>query len=307
MRAALARHDALLRRAVSEHGGHVVKATGDGLHAAFARAPDALGAALAAQRALAAEDWDLPTPLRARMGLHTGAAEEREGDYFGPAVNRAARVMQAGHGGQVLLSQVTAGLVRGALPAGSGLRDLGEHRLRDLLEPERLFQLLAPGLSDGFPPPRTLGAHPHNLPLQVTSFVGREADVAAVRRLLGTTRLLTLTGTGGCGKTRLALHVGADLVEEYPDGVWFVDLAPIADPALVPQATAAAMGLREAAGRPIAETLLEHARARRSLVLLDNCEHLIEASARLADALIRACPGVRILATGREALGIAGE
>src|SRR5215510_3397474 len=151
MRAALARHDALLREAVLAHGGQVVKATGDGLHAAFARAPDALAAALAAQRTLAAEAWGLPTPLLARMGLHTGACEERDGDYFGPAVNRAARVMQAGHGGQVLCSQVTAGLVRGALPAGAGLRDLGEHRLRDLLEPERLFQLLAPDLSDQFP------------------------------------------------------------------------------------------------------------------------------------------------------------
>src|SRR5262245_60234224 len=170
MRAALARHDALLRRAVRGHGGHVVKPTGDGLHAAFARAPDALGAALAAQRALAAEPWDLPTPLRARMGLHMGACEEREGDYYGPAVNRAARVMQAGHGGQVLLSQATAALVRGELPAGAGLRDLDEHRLKDLLEPERLFQLLAPDLPDRFPPPRTLDAHPHNLPLQLTSF-----------------------------------------------------------------------------------------------------------------------------------------
>src|ERR671931_573542 len=188
MRAAVARHDAVLREAVAAHGGQVVKMTGDGLHAAFARAPDALGAALDAQRALAAEPWDLPRPLRARMGLHAGACEERGGDYYGPAVNRAARVMAAGHGGQVLLSQVTAGLVRGELPAGAELRDLGEHRLRDLQEPERLFQLVAPDLPDRFPPPRTLGAHPNNLPLQLTSFVGRAREVIEVRRLLGATR-----------------------------------------------------------------------------------------------------------------------
>src|SRR5262245_38158104 len=184
MRGALARHDAILRGAVRAHGGHVVKTTGDGLHAAFARAPDALEAALAAQRALAAEAWGLPRPLRPRMGLHSGAAEEREGDYYGPAVNRAARVMQAGHGGQVLLSQVTAGLVRGELPDGASLRDLGEHRLKDLQEPERLFQLVAPDLPDRFPPLRTRGAHPHNLPAHLTSFVGRDAELAEVEQLL---------------------------------------------------------------------------------------------------------------------------
>src|SRR5919197_1910279 len=179
MRAAVARHDAVLREAVAAHGGRVVKMTGDGLHAAFARAPDALGAALDAQRALAVEPWNLPRPLRARMGLHAGACEERGGDYYGPAVNRAARVMQAGHGGQVLLSQVTAGLVRGELPAGADLRDLGEHRLRDLQEPERLFQLVASDLTDRFPPPRTLGAHPNNLPLQRTPLIGREREIEA--------------------------------------------------------------------------------------------------------------------------------
>src|SRR5262245_3384115 len=242
MRAALARHDALLRRAVSAHGGQVVKATGDGLHAAFGRAPDALAAALEAQRALAAEAWGLPRPLRARMGLHTGVSEERDGDYFGPAVNRAARVMQAGHGGQVLLSLATAALVRGEMPAGAGLRDLGEHRLKDLLEPERLFQLLAPDLADGFPPPRALGGRRHNLPLQLTSFVGRERELAEVRRLLAGARLVTLTGTGGAGKTRLALQVAAETLDEHPDGTWFVDLAPLTDATLVPQTALAAAG-----------------------------------------------------------------
>src|SRR5262245_60124054 len=213
MRAAVARHDALLRAAVSGHGGHVVKATGDGVHAAFARAPDALAAALDAQRALAAEPWDLPTPLRARMGLHTGAGEERDGDYFGPAVNRAARVMQAGHGGQVLLSSVTAGLVRGDLPAGAGLRDLGEHRLRDLARPEQLLQLVHPDLPDAFPPLRSLDALPTNLPPQLTSFVGRERESAAVADLLAAHRLVTLTGSGGCGKTRLALQAAAEVLD----------------------------------------------------------------------------------------------
>src|SRR5262245_51216143 len=239
MRAALARHDALLRRAMRGHGGHVVKPTGDGLHAAFARAPDALGAALAAQRALAAEEWDLPTALRARMGLHTGAAEERDGDYFGPAVNRAARVMQAGHGGQVLLSLATAALVRGELPAGIGLRDLGEHRLRDLARPEQLFQLRHPDLPANFPPLRSLDARPHNLPPQLTSLVGRERESAAVADLLAAHRLVTLTGSGGCGKTRLALQVAADRLDAWPDGAWFVDLAPLAGPQLLPQAALA--------------------------------------------------------------------
>src|SRR5262245_27401277 len=307
MRAALARHDALLRRAMRGHGGHVVKPTGDGLHAAFARAPDALGAALAAQRALAAEPWGLPTPLRARLGLHTGAAEERDGDYFGPAVNRAARVMQAGHGGQVLLSAVTAGLVRGELPAGAGLRDLGEHRLKDLLEPEGLVQLLAPGLPEHFPAPRTLGTHPNNLPLQLTSFVGRARALAAVHDLLGRARLLTLTGAGGCGKTRLALQAAAEAVDAHPDGVWFVDLAPLADAALLPAAVLAALGLQETPGRPAMAALVEHLRLRGLLLVVDNCEHLVDACARLVDALLRACPRLAVLATSREMLSVPGE
>src|SRR5262245_48864479 len=290
MRAALARHDALLRRAVSDHGGHLVKATGDGLHAAFARAPDALAAALAAQRALLSEAWDLPTPLRARMGLHSGACDERDGDYFGPAVNRAARVMQAGHGGQVLLSLATAALVRGELPAGAGLRDLGEHRLKDLLEPERLLQLLAPGLPSDFPPPRALGGRRHNLPVQLTSLVGRERELAEVGELVGRARLVTLTGAGGAGKTRLALQAAADRLEDYPDGAWFVDLAPVADAALVPRAAIGALGAREVPGQAAAETLVEYLRARALLLVLDNCEHLGAACAALTDAPLRACP-----------------
>jgi predicted ATPase/class 3 adenylate cyclase len=307
MRAAVERHFALLRDAIGAHGGHVFRTQGDGLCAAFATAPDALAAALAAQLALHREPWPGGEALRVRMALHTGAAEPQDGDFVGACLNRLGRLLGTGHGGQTLLSRTTYDLVREALPPGAGLRDLGEHRLRDLAAPEQVFQLLHAGLPDAFPPLASLDALPNNLPLQVTSFVGRESELAEVRDLLARSRLLTLTGTGGCGKTRLALQVAAELLDDYPDGVWFVDLAPLADPALVAQAVAGAMGLRETVGRSIAETVVEHARSRRLLVVLDNCEHLVDASARLADALIRGGAGVRILATSREALGIAGE
>jgi predicted ATPase/class 3 adenylate cyclase len=307
MAAALARHDAILRAAVAAHRGHVIKTTGDGLHAVFVAAPAALAATIDAQRALRAETWPAPVAIRVRMGLHTGSAEERDGDYFGTAVNRAARLMAAGHGGQILLSQATADLARDALPAGAGLVDLGAHRLRDLPQPEPIFQLRHPHLPATFPPLKALGARAPNLPLQVTSFVGREREIGEVRQRLATTRLLTLTGSGGCGKTRLALQVAADLLDAYPDGVWLVELAPLAEPALVPDAVAAALGVREAPGEAIQATLLAFLRTRRLLLLLDNCEHLIDACAHLATALLRTCPEVRILATSRQALGIAGE
>jgi AAA domain len=188
-----------------------------------------------------------------------------------------------------------------------GLRDLGEHRLKDLQRPERVAQLLHPELPDAFPPLRSLDALPHNLPVQLTSFVGREADVVRVAALLRATRLLTLTGPGGCGKTRLGFQVAADRLEDYPDGVWVAELAAVADPALVAQAAAAALGVRDEPGHPILETLLSALRGRRLLLVLDNCEHLLEACARFADAVLRGCPRVQVLATSREALGLAGE
>jgi class 3 adenylate cyclase len=243
MRAALARHDEILRDAVEKRDGVVVKTTGDGLHASFAVARDALGAAVDAQLVLGAEDWPLPEPLRVRMGLHTGAAEARAGDYFGPAVNRAARVSAAGHGGQILMSHATEELVRDDLPEGSGLIDLGEQRLRDLERPERVFQVTHVGLASEFAPVRSLDAYPTNLPAQRTSFVGREREVADVAAALTTARLVTLTGVGGVGKTRLALQVAAEVLPHRADGVWLCELAPVSEPEGVLDAVASAVGV----------------------------------------------------------------
>jgi predicted ATPase/class 3 adenylate cyclase len=306
-RAAVRRHHDLLRGAGEARGGAVFETVGDAVYAAFAHASDAVAAALAGQRALAAEPWPAGAAPRVRMGLHTGEADLQGGHYFGAPLYRCGRLMAAAHGGQVVLSAATQELVRDALPEGATLKDLGEHRLRDLQRPERVFQLLAPDLTPEFPPLRTLDALPNNLPLQLTSFVGRERELAAVRERLTRHRLLTLTGPGGTGKTRLALQVAADLLPEYPDGVWLVELAALADPALVPQAVAQAVGVREEPGRPLLATLADALRPRRLLLLLDNCEHLLDACARLVDALLRACPRLAVLATSREALGIAGE
>ncbi|MDQ2808275.1 MAG: tetratricopeptide repeat protein [Chloroflexota bacterium] len=307
MAVALARHDAILRAAIEGHGGTVFKTGGDAFYAAFATATDGVTAALAAQRALVAEAWGATGPLRVRMGLHTGLATIREGDYLGPTLNRVARIMAAGHGGQVLLSLSTQQAVRGALPPGVGLRDLGEQRLKDLIRPERVFQLVSAHLPATFPPLRSLEAFAHNLPLQLTSFVGRDRELAEVQRLLGTTRLLTLIGPGGTGKTRLSLQVAADLIDSCPDGVWLVELAALTNPALVAMGVAAAIGVREDPGVPLLTTLTRSLRGKNLLLLLDNCEHLIAACAELAETLLRTCPAVRILASSREALGIAGE
>lgn len=303
MSAALARHDTLLHAAIVDHAGHVFKTVGDAFCAAFARASDALDAALHAQLLLAAEVPD----LQVRMALHTGQVEERDGDYFGPSVNRVARLLAVGHGGQVLLSEVTAGLVRDGLDDGVGLRDLGEHRLRDLSRPERVFQVITPGLPAKFPPLASLDARPNNLPLAASSFIGRQRELAALAELLPTVRLLTLTGPGGTGKTRLALQLAADQLPQYPDGAFFADLAPIADAERVPDAVAAALSVREEPGRTLTDTLLDALRSRRMLLVLDNCEHILDAAAHLADALLHAAPGVRLVATSREPLTVPGE
>jgi predicted ATPase/class 3 adenylate cyclase len=328
MREALAQHDLLLRQSLQTHGGLIFKTVGDAFYAAFATASAAVAAALAAQRALLTEEWGryfrrgseagyppersegrVPGggPLRVRMALHTGVAETREGDYFGPSLNRVARLLDAGHGGQVLLSMPTEELVRDELPEGTSLRPLGEHRLKDLVRSEQVFQLLHPELPASFPPLRSLAAFTHNLPLQWTSFIGREKELEEVKRLLPTTPLLTLSGAGGCGKTRLALQAAADLLGAYPDGVWLVELAALAEPLLVPQAAATALGVPEQPGRPLTATLIEHLRSRSLLLLLDNCEHLLAACAELVEALLRACANVRLLATSRERLGLTGE
>jgi predicted ATPase/class 3 adenylate cyclase/Tfp pilus assembly protein PilF len=306
---ALARHDALLNAAIDRHGGTVVKSRGEGdsLFAVFQRATEAVAAAADIQESLGAESWPTSAPIRVRLALYTGEAELRDGDYYGAAVNRCARLRDAAHGGQVLLSETTQSLVSDGLPARLGLKDLGSHRLRGLKRPARVWQLVHSSLPADFPSLRTLDNLPNNLPRQLTSFVGRTKEIAEVKRLLGVTALLTLVGSGGCGKTRLALQAGADLLQEYADGVWLVELAPLSDPMLVPQAVATALGVKEEAERALLQTLIEYLRPRRLLLLLDNSEHLLAACASLAEALLRACPQLRMLATSREGLGIAGE
>ena len=310
MKLALARHDAILRHAIESHGGHVFKTVGDAFYAAFTSAPEAVSAALDAQRALHAEAQKAAAGgpvIRVRMGLHSGAVEARDNDYFGPPLNRVARLMSAGHGGQTLLSAVTDELVRGNLPPGVELRDLGEWRLKDLARLEHIYQLLAPDLPADFPPLRALDAIRTNLPSQLTSFVGREKEISAVTRLIAANRLVTLTGPGGTGKTRLSLRVAADLLDSFPHGVWFVELAALADPALVPQTVMTTLGLREESGHSLLEILTDFLRAKTVLLILDNCEHLVEASAQLAETLLQACPNLRLLVSSREALGIPGE
>ncbi len=245
--------------------------------------------------------------LRIRCGLHCGVDERRGGDYYGRAVNRAARIMSAAHGGQILLSQAVADAVRAALPADVSLRELGSVRLRDLAAPERVYQVVHPRLRAEFPALRSLEATPNNLAQQLNSFIGRSRELVEVRRLLGTSRLVTLLGMGGIGKSRLSVQLGAELLDDYPDGVWLVELAPLADAQLVPQAVASVLGVKEEAGGTVLDALLKFARDGTLLLLLDNCEHLVHACADLAKRLLQAGPGVRILATSRDALRIAGE
>ncbi len=307
MSTSLSRHDELMRRAVGDASGYVFKTIGDAFCAAFATAPDAVAAVLAAQLAFQAEPWPEETPIKVRTALHTGAVEGRDDDYFGPPLNRVARLMAAGHGGQALLSSATQELIRDSLPDGCSLKPLGEHRLKDLGRPETVFQLCHPGLHPDFPPLRSLDSLPNNLPQQVTSFIGREKEVTEVRALLEKSRLVTLTGSGGSGKTRLALQAAAEILDGSGDGVWLVELAALTDPGLVPQTVANVLGLREEAGKSLTQSLAEHLKSKFLLLVLDNCEHLLDACASLADALLRNCPNVLIVATSREGLGIAGE
>ena len=307
MSQALAAHDALARGAVEAHNGRVVKMTGDGIYAAFDDALDALDATLELQQALAEPVATCGVALRVRCGLHAGVVERRDNDYFGTAVNRAARIMSAAHGGQVLLSQAVVDCVREILPAAVSLRDLGKVRLKDLATPEHVYQVVHPRLRNNFPALRSLEAIPNNLPRQVTSFIGREQALVDLKRLLRKARLLTLTGSGGCGKTRLSLQVAAELLEQFPDGAWLVELAPLSASDLVPPTVASVLGLKEEASKPIIQTLTDYLKDKRLLLLLDNCEHLLEACARFADALLRQCATVQIVASSREGLGINGE
>jgi predicted ATPase/class 3 adenylate cyclase len=307
MRVALTRHDALIRAVVGDHGGRVVKTTGDGFLVVFGDAGDALNAAIEAQRRMQAESWGEIGELRVRMALHTGAAEERDGDFFGPPLNRAARLMSLGHGGQILLSEATSSLVRERLPSGSRLIDLGEHRLKDLMQPERVSQVTVSDLRSDFPPLVSLNAHHHNLPVHPTELLGREREVGEVLDLLrGTSRLVTLTGPGGTGKTRLSLQVAAEVVGGFRDGVFLVELAPIVDPALVIPTIAQVLGVREMAGSSSAEALREYLRSRSVLLVLDNFEQVVAAASALGD-LLAASPGLKILVTSREPLRLRGE
>ena len=303
----LTEHQRLLRAAFEEGSGREVDTQGDAFLVAFPRARDALATAVAAQQALMKHPWPDGAPLQVRMGLHTGEPISNTDRYVGLDVHRASRICAAGHGGQILLSDAVSGLLARDLPQGVRLRDLGTHRLKDLREPEHLFQAVHPDLPMDFPPLRSLDARPHNLPVQLTSFIGREREKAEIRRLFSTTRFITLTGPGGAGKTRLGLQVAAEVLEEFPDGVWLIEFAPLSDPDLVAQTTAAALGVREQPGRPILSTLIDHLRPKHLHVVLDNCEHMLSACATLADAVLRACPDLRILATSREGLGVAGE
>ena len=300
----LAEYRRLLHTTIEGLGGHEINTWGDACFVVFWRAQDAVTTAIGVQHALAAHSWPEGTALRVRMGLHTGQPLATEIGYVGLEVHRAARICAVGRGGQILLSQATRDLVAETLPAGVDLLDLGEHRLKDLPQCDHIFQIVAPGLPADFP---TIKVVPNNLPLQLTSFVGRQRDIAEVRRLLTTNRLLTLTGAGGVGKTRLGLQVAAEVLEEFRDGVWLVELAALSDSSLIPNAVASVLGVAEQPGRVLTETLAVALRGKSALVILDNCEHLIAACASVATAILRAGPQVRILATSREALRISGE
>jgi predicted ATPase/class 3 adenylate cyclase len=310
MRLALARHDALAAAIIPDHAGALLKSRGEGdsLFAVFARPSDAVAAACALQQALLMEVSPTPIALRVRMALHTGEADLRESDYYGPAVNRCARLRAAAHGGQILLSQPTCDLTRDSLPNGAHLRDLGERRLKDLIQPEHIFQLLHPGLPVEFPPLATLDACPNNLPAQPTPLIGRETEIEAARRLLQReeVRLLTLTGPGGTGKTRLGLQVAADLLDDFQDGVFYVDLAPIQDPGLVASAIAQTLGVRESGSTPLVERLKGQLRGKQLLLVLDNFEQILEAAPLVAE-LLAAAPGLKILLTSRAGLHLRGE
>jgi predicted ATPase/class 3 adenylate cyclase len=299
MRAALSRHDRLLRQTVAEHAGVVFSTMGDGIAAAFGSPSGAIGAALAAQRVLASESWPTATPIRVRMGIHTGEVELRDGDYFGTAVNRAARLMAIGHGGQVLVSSQTAGLFE----TNWGLVDLGEQRLRDLDRPMHVFQVG----SGSFPPLRSLDPFSGNLPLQLTSFIGRGHELARGVDALRSSRVVTLTGVGGVGKTRLALQLAAEVLPAFRHGAWLVELASVRDPKVVTDAVASVFGVTGRGGQNSRDALVEFLRTKQMLVVLDNCEHVLEAAADLVTTVERACRGVVVLATSREGLALDGE
>ena len=312
MHGVLAQHDSILRRAIESNHGHVIKTTGDGFHAVFETAVDAIHATIEAQQKLqtptaTAGSQGPRIELKVRMGVHTGEAELREGDYYGQSLNRSARIMAAGHGGQILLSSVTAELAREHLAAEIRMVDLGEHQLKDLIRPERIYQLNTPELLTDFPALHSLSTLPNNLPVQLTSFIGRERELKEASDLLASTRLLTLIGPGGTGKTRLSLQIAAEQLSNFDDGVWLVELAPLSDAAFILSTLASTFDLREVPGIPLSDIILDYLRAKQLLLILDNCEHLVESTAQIADQILHSCQDVKIIASSREALGINGE
>src|SRR5687767_2763450 len=307
MEAAVERHFALLREAIAAQDGVLFKTIGDAIQAAFPTVPKAIAAAIDAQIALRRADWGELGPLRVRMAIHAGDATPRDDDYLAPALNRLSRLLGTGYGEQILLTD-TARTLATTLPVGYALQDLGRHRLRDLLEAERIFQLCGPGLPAEFPPLRSLNQQPTNLPAQPTPLIGRERERTVLGAMLTAdgTRLVTLLGPGGTGKTRLALQVAAERLETFPDGVWWVPLAAVTNPGLVPQAIAAPLGVRENPGEPLLTTVGGYLRSRRTLLLLDNMEHLLAAAPQI-HTLLEAAPGLVVLATSREPLRLRAE
>ncbi|MEO6053113.1 MAG: adenylate/guanylate cyclase domain-containing protein [Chthoniobacterales bacterium] len=303
----IARHDALMRATFEMRRGFVFKTVGDSFCVAFPTVNDAVLSALDLQRAIAAENWGEIGIMMVRMGIHTGTAEFRDGDYFGGTLNRAARIEAAAHGGQILLSQLCVELLSDETLDGLQFKSLGEHRLRNLERPEHLYQAVAEGLLVDFPPPRSMEVLPNNLPVQTTSFIGRVRELEEVRHLLEGTHLLTLVGTGGTGKTRVALETGAALINEFRDGVWLAELAPLTDPARIPEIVANTLGVREEPERPLQETLINFLKGKTILLILDNCEHLLPACATLVSEWLRASPNLKVLAASRHSFGISGE
>jgi predicted ATPase/class 3 adenylate cyclase len=307
---AMEQHDALIEAAVAANSGMIVRPRGEGdsRFAVFILASDAIHAAVEIQRQFFHETWALDFPVRVRIGIHTGEADVRQGDYYGLAVNRAARIRAAAHGGQTLVSMSTASLVQDVLPPGTLLKALGEYHLHDLQRPERIFQLVIPELPADFPPINGSVKDPiSNLPLHINSFIGREREISEIKNLLGRNRLVTILGMGGLGKTRLALQVGFELINYYHDGVWIVDLAPLEKPELVVKAVADVFKIREDESRPLLETLVDVLRIKKLLLIMDNCEHLIREVSQLCGLLIKCLPQLHILTTSREPLGLAGE
>jgi predicted ATPase/class 3 adenylate cyclase len=313
MKSALAEHDSILKEAIESNHGHIIKSTGDGVHAVFTKAMDAINTAIRAQRILQSLipldvlGSTTAAQLKVRMGLHTGEAELRDGDYYGQTLNRAARIMSAGQGGQILISDVAAQVAREHLPAGVSLLELGEHHLKGLMHPERIFQLTAPELQKDFPPLHSVPTATNNLPTQLTSFIGRERERREAQGKLASTKLLTLIGPGGTGKTRLSIQIASEQLVNFKDGVWLVELAPISDPAFIASTIASVFEVREVQNIPLINLVIDYLRGRETLVVLDNCEHLVEASAQIANQFLHECPDIKIIASSREALGVDGE